>query len=163
MRSGSGATTRRQREVLDHLSRRAAFSSGKAIDVPGFDERVAEKLAQRGTLNKRYEATHGAVYWIRREAEAATGASVPAGFVVVLHRDVTTPSGRAENFFLARAPYDGRGTTFRRLLRGWMSLLGLRNKDMLGGTWGFELVAPDASMFDGDHVILDATRETREA
>lgn len=73
---------------------------------------------------------------------------------MILHRDVTTPSGKTENFFLARAPYDGKGATFRGLLRGWMRTLGLRNKDLLNGSSGFELIAADAPMFNGDHVIL---------
>jgi hypothetical protein len=146
--------TPRQREVLDHLSKNAAFSREKARAVPGFDEVHAEKLAQRGVLNKRYDNTYGAAYWIRGEAEAATGISVPAGFIVILHRDITTPSGKTENFFLASAPYDGKRTTFQRLLRGWMSTLGLRNKDLLSGSSGFELIAADASVFNGDHVIL---------
>lgn len=144
-----------QRELLDHLSKRGALSQEKARAAPNFDEVSAENLTQRGVLNKRYIDTYGAAYWIRGESEAATGTRVPAGFVVILHRDVTTPSGKTENFFLARAPYDGRGTTFRKLLRGWMSTLGLRNKDMLGGTWGFELIAADSPVFNGDHVILD--------
>lgn len=152
----------RQREVLDYLSKHDAFSSGKAHGVVGFDEFSAEKLAQRGVINKRYDTSHGAVYWIRGEGELATGTSVPAGFIVVLHRDVTTPSGRIENFFLARALYDGRGTTFRRLLRGWMGTLGLRRRDLLSGTMGFELIAADAPVFDGDHVILDTPREPHE-
>jgi hypothetical protein len=74
---------------------------------------------------------------------------------VILSRDLTTPSGKLENFFLARAPYDGRGVTFRRLLREWMQILGLRNKDLLGGALGFELIADDSPVFHGDHVILD--------
>jgi hypothetical protein len=147
--------TSRQREVLDHLSERAAFSSAKAHDVFGSDENVADKLAERGVTNKRYD-TRGAVYWIRGEGELATSASVPAGFVVILHRDVTTPSGRTENFFLARAPYDGKGITFRHLLRGWMSTLGLQRKDLLGSYMGFEFIAADAPVFDEDHVILDS-------
>ena len=101
--------TPRQHEVLDHLSKKAALSPEKAHAVPGFDEVHAEKLVQRGVLNKRYDQTYGTVYWIRGETEAATGTSVPAGFLVILHRDVTTPLGKTENFFLARAPYDGRG------------------------------------------------------
>jgi hypothetical protein len=147
--------TRRQREVLDHLSKHAAFSHASAHAVPGFDEAPAEKLAQHGVLNKRYVDTYGTAYWIRGEAEAATGTSVPAGFVVILHRDITTPSGRTENFFLARAPYDGKRATFQGLLRTWMTTLGLRNKDLLE-YGGIELVSPDAPMFDGDHVILEA-------
>ena len=124
--------------------------------VFGGDANVADKLAQGGTINKRYDKQRGAVYWIRGEGEPATSASVPAGFIVILHRNVTTPSGKTENLFLARAPYDGKGTTFRKLLRGWMSTLNLRTKDLLGGTWGFEVIEPDAPVFAGDHVILDA-------
>jgi hypothetical protein len=155
--------TRRQREVLDHLSARAAFSSERASSVFGSDERTAERLAEIGAINKRY-TDQGAVYWVRGQTEAATGTSVPAGFVVVLHRDVTTPSGRvAENFFLVRAAYDGKGTTFRHLLRGWMRTLGLRSKDLLGGYMGFELIAADSPVFDGDHVVLDALHGASEA
>lgn len=151
--------TRRQREVLDHLIERAAFSQEKARLVPGLDINVAEKLAADGVINKRYDAEHGAVYWIRSEGEPATGASVPAGFVMILdNRDVKTPSGRSENFFLARARYDGKGTTFRRLLRGWMQTLDLRNKDLLGGTWGVEVIPADSPVFSGDHVILEETK-----
>lgn len=150
--------TPNQREVLDHLSKHAAFSRERAHAVPGFDDVAAEKLAQRGVLNKRYVSTYGAAYWIRGQDEDATGTSVPAGFIVVLHRDLTTPSGKTENLFLARASYDGKGTTFRRLLRGWMHALGLRNKDLLSGSMGFELIAPDAPVFNGDHVILDVAQ-----
>ena len=150
------AITRRQQEVLDHLSVRGAFSRGEARFVYGADSNVADTLARRGVINKRYDAERGAIYWIRGEGETATSDSVPAGFVVILTRDVTTPSGRKENFFLARAPYDGKGTTFRRLLRGWMRTLDLRAKDLLGGTWSFEIMAADAPVFGGDHVILDA-------
>ena len=147
-----------QREVLDHLSKHAAFSREKARAVPGFDEVPAEKLTQQGVLNKRYVSTYGAAYWIRSEGEEATGTSVPAGFIVILHRDLTTPSGKTENLFLARAPYDGKGATFRRLLRGWMNVLGLRNKDLLNSSMGFELIAADAPVFNGDHVILDKSQ-----
>lgn len=147
--------TPEQREVLDSLSRHATFSRESVRAVPGFDEAPAEKLAQHGVLNKRYVDTYGAAYWVRGESEAATGANVPAGFLVILHRDLSTPSGTLENFFLARAPYDGRGATFRSLLRAWMQILGLRNKDLLGGASGFELIAADSPMFHGDHVILD--------
>ena len=121
---------------------------------PDFDEVSANKLTQHGVLNKRYVNTYGAAHWIRGESEAATGLIVPAGFIVILHRDLTTPTGKAENFFLARAPYDGKGVTFRHLLRGWMNTLGLRTKDLLSGTNSFELVAADAIVFNGDHVIL---------
>ena len=148
--------TRRQREVLDHLSANAAFSRDKARTVLyGIDANVAEKLAAGGVINKRYDADRGAVYWIRSEGESATGASIEAGFVVILQdRDVKTPSGRAENFFLARARYDGKGTTFRRLLRGWMQTLGLHRKDLLGGSFGIEVIPADSPVFAGDHVIL---------
>ncbi len=148
--------TRRQREVLDHLSKHAAFSREKATSTAsGLDGNVADTLAARGVLNKRYDKHAGEIYWIRAEGEDATTASIPTGFVVILSRDVITPSGRKENFFLARARYDGKGPTFRRLLRGWMQTLGLRNKDLLGGTWSFESILPDAPVFNGDHVILD--------
>jgi hypothetical protein len=148
--------TRRQREVLDHLSEKSAFSRESAANTAtGLDENVADTLAQRGVINKRYDTTRGAVYWIRGDDEPATTASVPAGFVVILTRNVTTPSGRPENFFLARAPYDGKGTTFRRLLRGWMRRLNLRAKDLISGSWAVEQIAADAAVFGGDHVIVD--------
>jgi hypothetical protein len=151
--------TRRQREVLDHLSEQGAFSGEKAaMTASGLDVGVAEKLAASGVINKRYDEKRGEVYWIRAEGEPATGASVPAGFVVILSRDVRTPSGRSENFFVARASYDGKGTTFRRLLRGWMQALGLRSKDLVGGTWGVEMIAADSPVFSGDHVILDEAK-----
>jgi hypothetical protein len=149
--------TRRQREVLDHLSKHAAFSREKArMTASGLDENVADTLADRGVLNKRYDKDAGAIFWIRAEGEDATTASIPTGFVVILTRDISTPSGRTENFFLARAPYDGKGPTFRRLLRGWMQTLGLRNKDLLGGTWSFQMILPDSPVFDGDHAIVEA-------
>jgi hypothetical protein len=146
----------RQREVLDYLSKSEALSTAKAQAVGGFDEMSAEKLALRGMLNKRYIDTYGAAYWIRGESEAATGTSVPAGFIVILKHDLTTPSGKAENFFLARALYDGRGATFRRLLRGWMNTLGLHNKDLLNGS---ELIDPDSPVFNGDHLILSSLQD----
>ena len=151
--------TRRQREVLDHLSAHAAFSRDKAsMTASGSDVNVAEKLAADGVINKRYDAERGAVYWIRSKDEPASGTSVLAGFVVILtDRDLKTPGGRHENLFLARALYDGKGTTLRRLLRGWMQTLDLRNKDLLGGSWGVELIPADSPVFGGDHVILDET------
>lgn len=151
------ATTRRQREVLDYLTERSARSSESASMTYGTDHGVAEKLVELGVLNKRYDAERGLVYWIRAEGEPATGTSVPVGFVVILGRDVTTPGGRGENFFLARASYDARTVTLRRLLRGWLRELGLRPADLSGGTWGIELVLADAPVFDGDHVILETT------
>jgi hypothetical protein len=123
--------------------------------VFGADSNVAETLATGGVVNKRYDADRGAVYWIRPEGEPATSASVPAGFVVILNRDIKTPSGRSENFFLARARYDGKGTTFRRLLRGWLLALGLGRKDLLGGTWDVEVIPAESPVFGGDHVILE--------
>ena len=123
--------------------------------VFGIDANVAEKLAAGGVINKRYDAQRGAVYWIRSEGEPPTGANIVAGFVVTLHRNLETPSGRFENLFLARARYDGKSTTFRRLLRGWMQVLDLRSKDLLGGAWGIELIPADSPVFAGDHVILD--------
>ena len=150
--------TRRQREVLDHLSEKRAFSRASAVMTQtGLDGNVADKLAASGVVNKRYDAQRGEVYWIRAEDEAATGNSIETGFVVILNRDVQTPSGRSENFFLARARYNGKGTTFRRLLRGWMRTLGLKPKDLLAGTWAFEVIPPDAAVFAGDHVILKET------
>jgi hypothetical protein len=118
--------TRRQREVLDHLSNRRAFSRENASTVFGGDTRVADKLAAVGAINKRYDGKHGELYWIRSEGEPATGQRVPAGFIVILNKDLKTPSGKSENFFLARAPYDGKGDSFRSLLRGWMTALDLR-------------------------------------
>jgi hypothetical protein len=126
------------------------------MTASGLDENVADTLADRGVLNKRYDKDAGAIFWIRAEGEDATTASIPTGFVVILTRDISTPSGRTENFFLARAPYDGKGPTFRRLLRGWMQTLGLRNKDLLGGTWSFQMILPDSPVFDGDHAIVEA-------
>jgi hypothetical protein len=150
--------TKRQREVLDHLSKKGAFSREKASDVYGIDSGLAEKLAANGVINKRYDAKYGAVFWIRPEDEIATGADVPAGFVVILNRDVPTPSGRMENFFLARGHYDGKGATFRKLLRSWMTTLNLKPKDLLGGSFGIEVVPADSPMFDGDHLILDTSK-----
>lgn len=149
--------TKRQREVLDHLSEKGAFSHEKASMVYGSDSNIAEKLAANGVVNKRFDAERGDVYWLRAEGEPATGASLLAGFVVILHRNVTTPSGRSENFFLARAPYDGKGATFRKLLRSWMSALKLKNKDLLGGSFGIEVIPADSPVFDGDHLILEAS------
>ena len=146
--------TRRQREVLDHLSERGAFSRDKASTVYGLDSAVAGKLAAAGVINKRYEQRDGDVYWIRGEGEEATGANVLAGFVVILNRDLTTPSGRGENFFVARARYDGKSATFRRLLRSWMQKLDLRSKDLLG-YGGIDVILADSPVFSGDHVILD--------
>jgi hypothetical protein len=151
--------TRRQREVLDHLSAKGAFSRVEASMVYGADSNVADKLAANGVINKRYGAHGDEVYWIRAEGEPATGVSILTGFSVVLHREVTTPSGRSENFFLARAPYDGKGATFRQLLRGWMSMLKLKPKDLLASSFGIEVVPADSPMFDGDHLILDAIEE----
>ncbi len=153
--------TRRQREVLDHLSEKAAFTRETARAVySGMDSNIADTLAARGVINKRYNAAYGPAYWIRSDNEAATTARIPTGFVVILsNKHVTTPSGRTENLFLARASWDGKGPAFRRLLRGWMQTLNLRSKDLSGGTWGFEVIPPDAAVFNGDHVILDEGTE----
>jgi hypothetical protein len=149
--------TPRQREVLDHLAAKAAFSREKATPVYGTDANVARKLAVLGVINKRVEARQGDVYWIRPEGEAVTGACILTGFVVILHGDVTTPAGHQENFFLARAPYDGKG--FRKLLRGWMNVLKLRPKDLLGSPFGFEVIPADSPVFQGDHLILEEAPE----
>jgi hypothetical protein len=152
--TSSKLITRRQREVLDHLSGRGAFSRDKASTVYGLDSTVAAKLTANGVINKCYDQSYGDVYWIRGEGEEATGTNVLAGFVVILNRDVTTPSGRSENFFVARARYDGKGTTFRRLLREWMQKLDLRSKDLLG-YGGVEVIPADSPVLAGDHVFLD--------
>jgi hypothetical protein len=70
--------TPHQLDVLNHLSKNAAFSQDKARSLPGFDEVPAEKLAQRGVLNKRYNNTYGAAYWIRGEAERPRPRPAPA-------------------------------------------------------------------------------------
>jgi hypothetical protein len=152
--SSSTKLTKRQREVFDYLGTRAAFSRSAAHTVYGVDHAVADKLAQLGIVNKRYDTKHGEVYWIRPDEEASTGSNVLAGFLVVLQRDLTTPSGKRENFFLARAPYDGKGARFRQLLKDWKTKLQLTNKDFLG-YGGFEVHDPDEPIFRGDHVILD--------
>lgn len=150
-------TTRRQQEVLDHLIDHGAISSATARITPsGSDNPIAEMLARLGVLNKRYDRDRGEVYWIRAKSEPKTGVNIPAGFILILEgREVTTQTGRKENFFLARARYDGKGTTFRRLLRGWLQKLGLRNKDVLSGTWAVQLVPDDDPVFQGDHVIVN--------
>jgi hypothetical protein len=146
--------TKRQREVIDHLSAKAAFTRDTAHEVYGWDHAVAEALARLHIINKRYDTKYGDVYWIRAANEEGTGTRVLAGFVVILNRDLTTPAGKRENFFLARSPYDGTGKTFRRLLKEWKAKLQLTNKDFLG-YGGFEVHDPDESIFRGDHVILD--------
>lgn len=152
--------TRRQREVIDYLSEHAAHSSEHACLPLGSDTNTAEALTFRGVLNKRY-GDDGALYWIRGEKETMTGTRLLAGFMIILHRDVTTPSGRAENFFLARAPYDGKGATFRSLLRDWMRTLGLQRRDLLGSYMGFEQISADSPVFHGDHVILSGSTATQ--
>ena len=77
--------TRRQREVLDHLSERAAFARDTATSVYGSDAALADKLAANGAINKRYDSTYGDVYWIRADGEVATTASVPISPPVIVH------------------------------------------------------------------------------
>ena len=36
-----------------------------------------------------------------------------------------------------------------------MQTLDLRNKDLLGGSWGVELIPADSPVFEGDHVLLE--------
>lgn len=146
--------TRRQRDVFDFLSTHAAFSEGHASSPFGADTAVADNLAHLGVLNKNYSTKYGERYWIRGDDEPQTGSAPRAGFVVILHRDLTTPSGKKENFFLARARYDGKGSTFRALRRGWMQQLGLQPRDLLS-SGGVELLDPAEALFRGDHVILD--------
>jgi hypothetical protein len=128
-----------------------------------FADKLSQKFGKQFcVINKRYDAERGVVDLVRSPGEDATGEdvtaiSVPVGFVVVLQRDVTTPLGRSENLFLARALWDGTRTTFRCLLRGWMTMLGLHDEDLLGGMYGFEVIDMDAAVFDDDHLILDAT------
>lgn len=154
--------TRRQRKVIESFRAEAAITSESACLAQGWDAGLAEKLASRGILNKRFDADRGWIYWIRAADEPATGTLIEVGFVAILHRDLATPSGRAENFFLARATYDVRGVTFRRLLRGWMSTLGLRPRDLVGGVMRFEMVPADSPMFEGDHVVLGAASSGQE-
>jgi len=151
--------TLRQHEVLDHLTERGALSRTHAQTVFGADEKIAENLTLLGILNKRY-AADGTRYWIRGKDEGKTGISLPAGFIVILNRNVTTPTGKSENLFLARACYDGKGPTFRHLLRGWLRTLGLQPKDLIGGFMGFEKIEADSPVFQGDHVILDTLTDT---
>lgn len=115
--------TPRQRELLDCLSKHAAFSHERARAVPEFDEVPAEKLAQRGVLNKRYVSTYGAAYWIRSKGEEATGTNVPAGFIVILHRDVMTPLGEDGELLPRALPTTAReprsGTSYEAGCSPW--------------------------------------------
>jgi hypothetical protein len=145
--------TKRQREVLDYLIEVGALSSATAHTVFGEDNSIADNLASAGVINKRYAVDCGEVYWIRADSEPPTGVTLLTGFSVVLNIDLTTPGGKKENFFLARAWYDGKSKTFRVLLRDWMKQLNLRAKDLI--SLPIEIVPVDSAIFRGDHVILD--------
>lgn len=146
--------TRKQKEVLDHLS--DATSSETAEGVYGDLFRTAMNLADGGVLNLRLTDDGREVFWRRQPGEKATGAVVPAGFVVALNRDIQEPSGKQVNFFVARTKkYDLTQQTFRRLLSSWLKRLGLSPKDVLASIPA-DQIPYDSAVFDNPgHVIIE--------
>lgn len=146
--------TRKQQEVLDQLS--DATSPDTADWVPGDLFRTAMNLADREVLNLRLTEDGREVFWRREPGEKATGAAVPAGFVVALNRNIQEPSGKQVNFFVARTKrYDLTQTSFRRLLSGWLRRLELAPKDVLTSI-PVDQIPYDSAIFDNPgHVILE--------
>jgi hypothetical protein len=145
---------KKQKEVLDYLS--AATSPEAADWVYGDYFKTAMNLADKKVLNLRLTDTGREVFWIRQPGEEATGAVVPAGFVVILNKEIQEPSGKQVNFFIARTKtYDLTQKSFRLMLSKWLRHLGLANKDVLGSI-PVELISYDSPMFDNPgHVILE--------
>jgi len=146
--------TRKQQEVLDHLS--DATSPNKADWVFGDLFKTAMNLADSEVLNLRLTDDGREVFWRRQPGEEATGAVVPAGFVVALNRDIQEPSGKRVNFFVARTKnYDLTKKSFRRLLSGWLRHLGLTQKDVLTSI-PVDQIPYDSAIFDNPgHAILE--------
>lgn len=146
--------TRKQQEVLDQLS--DATSPETADWVSGDLFRTAMNLADREVLNLRLTEDGREVFWRRQTGEEATGAAVPAGFVVALNRDIQEPSGKQVNFFVARTKnYDLTQQSFRRMLSGWLRRLGLSQKDVLTSI-PVDIIPYDSALFDNPgHVILE--------
>jgi hypothetical protein len=154
--------TGKQKEVLDLLS--DATSSETADSVYGDLFRTAMNLADRGVLNLRLTDDGREVFWTRQPGEGATGASVPAGFVVALNRNIQEPSGKQVNFFVARTKnYDLTQTSFRRMLSAWLRGLGLTPKDVLTSI-PVDQIPYDSAVFDNSgHVIIeDRARRTKQ-
>lgn len=148
------AFTRKQEEVLDHLS--SATSPETADWVYGDYFRTAMNLADRGVLNLKLTDDGREVFWKRQPGEKATGAAVPAGFVVALNRDIQEPSGKQVNFFVARTKsYDLTQQSFRRMLSGWLRRLGLVPKDVLTSI-PVDQIPYESAIFDNPgHVIIE--------
>jgi hypothetical protein len=146
--------TGKQKEVLEVLS--DATSSETADWVYGDLFRTAMNLAAKGILNVRLTEDGREVFWRRRPGEAATGAAVPAGFIVVLNRNIREPSGKDVNFFVARTKsHDLTQKSFRRMLSRWLGELGLSQKDVLQSI-PVEQIDYDAPIFQNrGHVILE--------
>lgn len=148
------ALTGKQKEVLEVLS--DATSSKTADWVYGDLFKTAMNLAAKGILNMRLTEDGREVFWKRQSREAATGAAVPAGFIVALNRDIREPSGKDVNFFVARTKsYDLTQTSFRRMLARWLRDLGLSQKDVLQSI-PVEQIDYDAPIFENrGHIIFE--------
>lgn len=146
--------TGKQKIVLEVLS--DATSSETADWVYGDLFRTAMNLAAKGILNVRLSEDGREMFWKRQTGEAGTGATVPAGFIVGLNRDILEPSGKNVNFFVARTKnYDLTRTSFRRMLSGWLRELGLSQKDVLQSI-PVDQIDYDSPIFGNrGHVILE--------
>jgi len=146
--------TGRQAEVLEQLQ--GARSRETADWVSGDLYRTALGLAKQGVLNLTQEDDGRLVFWIRQPRERATGAEIPAGFIVPLNRDIEEPSGKSVNFFLFRTKhYDLTQTSFRKMLAHWLKHLGLAQKDVLQSI-PVDTVRYDEPMFrNKGHIVLE--------
>ena len=146
--------TRKQKDVLEVLSK--ATSSKTADWVYGDLFRTAMNMADKGILNLRLSDRGQELFWIRGEDEPATGATVAAGFVVILNRNIQEPSGKSVNFFLARTKnYDLTQKSFQEMLAKWLRKLKLSQRDIIQSI-PIEQVSYDERMFQNPgHVILE--------
>lgn len=151
---GKGDMTGKQDEVLEQLQ--GARSRETADGVSGDLYRTALGLAKRGILNLAQEADGRLVFWIREARERATGAAIPAGFIVALNRNLEEPGGKSVNFFLFRTKhYDLTQTSFRKMLSHWLKHLGLAQKDVLQSI-PVEQIGYDEPIFrNKDHIVLE--------
>lgn len=114
-------------------------------------------LQKLGLVNRARDEHDNEIVWIRQPDEPLIGASTARGWIVILSEDVQAPSGKSENFFLARsASYDGSRAMFRKLLRNWLDRLDLRWRDV-NAYCPIEELEYDASIFEnkGQHVFFD--------
>lgn len=154
--------TNLQREALDEIMETpSAISPESAKGVTGANYRVAPNLVRLGILNVRIDEFGSERFWHRAGLdEKATGTRVPAGFIVILNKDITERGGKRVNFFLGRTRrFDlvARRRSLDSLLAGWLKRLKLSPKD-LSRYIAVEITSYDNGPFSNpDHIILESS------